>query len=272
MMSTMNDNVTTLRSMINMINDKLPENLLHQLQNVLNNHAHTDSQTHDNSPNIAATPVINNEYTKFINTNREYMSYMFNKREETFYKLTRCERLSTIYDQCLAESPPYVPKRLRHDNHHVLSLDEYYKLHESAIQRFKSENDILKMKLGTFTTKLNEIDSDVKLFVESFPGPQAATKTLIMKKWYENTDVEKERINKKWSKNISNLKVIHKRDKEYFLKSLNERFPNSIALSQRQTEPIPSTHPHTLQHIHEQPQRQQQLQLQQQQQQQQQQQ
>ena len=59
--------------------------------------------------------------------------------------------------------------------------------------------------MGNFTTKLHEIDNEVKIFIASLTNIHHNTKKLIMNKWFEFTDIDKERINKKWANGLSFL-------------------------------------------------------------------
>ena len=141
--SNMDDNVHTLNKMVVMLSDKLPNNLLLKLQTAFNEHCTTTPNNVEPGLQIPTvfteTPTSKKEYETFLNANQDYMSYMLLKREDTFFKLTRCERLSTLYDQCLNKTPPYVPQKWRKTKFHLLSREEYDKLHESEIQAFKSE-------------------------------------------------------------------------------------------------------------------------------------
>ena len=83
------------------------------------------------------------------------------------------------------------------------------------------------MRFTKFTSNPHELDTEIQNFVRLLQGPKKETKDAIMQRWIELTNTDTERINNKWAKNISNLKIISKKDQEYLRKNPEQRFPIS---------------------------------------------
>ena len=83
------------------------------------------------------------------------------------------------------------------------------------------------MRLTKFTSNLHELDTEIQNFVKLLQGPKKETKDAIMQRWVELTNADTERINNKWTKNISNLKTISIKDQEHLRKYLEQRFPTN---------------------------------------------
>ena len=103
-----------------------------------------------------------NEIQRFNEENRWYMNNMYHKREDAFFKQTRCEKLCAIYEDC--RKLGYVPKGFRKDNYNVLTVEEYKKLHEYAMNRFIFECNILKSSIPMFQETIRRTDQEVKNF------------------------------------------------------------------------------------------------------------
>ena len=54
--------------------------------------------------------------------------YKFNKenriRRTKYEQFTRCTQLLSLYDECLQQNPPYIPRRFREDKYHVRNARE----------------------------------------------------------------------------------------------------------------------------------------------------
>ena len=215
---------------LKILNDILPNAINEIITKVTNDYKRaqdTNPNLQQNETKANMNPIVHAEFRRFSNENYDYMTYMLRKREDIYFKLTRCKSLIALYDEHLAATPAYVPKKFRKDSYHLLSRAEYTKLHETELQRLKTEKEILKMRLTKFTSNLQELDTEIQNFVKLLQGPKKETKDAIMQRWVELTNADTERINNKWTKNISNLKTISTKDQEHLRKYLEQRFPTN---------------------------------------------
>ena len=152
---------STARSIREDIRSQLPQLLCEDIKEILNNilpNAINDilMKTLDkvkNGPVVQHPPFLLNttlsntsncivdlEVQRFTRENRDYMNYMLHKREDIYFKLTRCEHLTKLYHEYILESQPYVPKKFCKNNYHLMSLEKYNQLRDVELQRFRSEN------------------------------------------------------------------------------------------------------------------------------------
>ncbi len=243
-MSTSEDNsIQTIRNMISLVSEKIPQELCVRLCKVIDEFSSLTTAAAPQTPSSASSttnPNVDREHRRFCNEHHTFMNFMLQKREDTFFKFTRCQRLTALYEVCLAEEPPFVPKKWRKDKQHLLSHEEYLRHHESEVQRLRSEKDILFLRAGKFKSDLDEIDAELKNFVSSLPGPCNDTKNFIMKKWNDFISQDVQRINTKWNKNISNLELIFKRDKGQLRTTISQRFPPPANQQNQPIHPTPA--------------------------------
>ncbi len=98
----------------------------------------TQSQSRIASPSTQAH--------NFEKVNKGFLNRNLKNRKDAFLKYSRSTELTELYNQCLAEEPPYVPKKFREDTAHTLSAEEKSVYDKLGQQKLEAEINILSLR------------------------------------------------------------------------------------------------------------------------------
>ena len=158
---------------------------------------------------------VTEEYDLFRQNNHRFFDERLARREEIFYKFTRCNMMLDLYTDCMKEEPLYIPRKFRNDKYHLLSQNELNSLRKSEFQRFKSECEIIRIRRDNFTDAIFLIDKEVLNFIDKSTVTEKCKETL-KNRWNTLINEDMSRINEKWTKKIKSTKYAFEKDKEIF--------------------------------------------------------
>ena len=72
------------------------------------------------------------------------------KREECFYKHSRCHSLLNLYTEGLEEEPLYIPRKFRNDNMFTKSKEEEHVVEKLNLQRLQAEMEVLRIRKDNY--------------------------------------------------------------------------------------------------------------------------
>ena len=164
---------------------------------------------------------------EFVNSN--FLNNKLKARNDYHYKETRSLQLSKLYDDCLKEESPYVPKVFREERVHTVSTEEEEIYSNLAIQRVRAEIEVLNLRARTNREKIDKIDSDVNTFFTTKMEDQEVIDELE-KNWQEKTDHDQQNVMKQWAKKINDEKSIITKDKAILTSAASQQIDSSMSL------------------------------------------
>ena len=173
----------------------------------------------DTLPNIETTSTTQgsfqtqNQAHDFEYFNQKFLNNKLKARNDYFYKETRSVELANLYEECLSEEPPYVPKEFREEKVHTLSEREKEIYGNLSEQKLKAEIEILKVRAKTNRDKIDQIDSTVDDFFIANEENQEVVE-ILKENYKAKVNSDEGRVNKKWSKKMHDEKEIIKKDKQ----------------------------------------------------------
>ena len=144
-----NDLMDTLKKvLVEKITELIPNILKEVTPNII---SHTkviiESYVVENSESLRESLAkTDNDVKDFNKNNAAFIDSSLSEREKEYYRFSRCENLLNLYNECLEEDPPYVPKKFRSDNYHVKSEAELKIVDNIDLERFKGECNILNVR------------------------------------------------------------------------------------------------------------------------------
>ena len=104
------------------------------------------------------------EAKDFVDSHPNIFKTNLKYRKQKFEQYSRSVHIVNLYDECLVENPPYIPKRFREDKHHVRNERELEKVFNKSMASFQCEYDILtirkvdyKEQLDTYKEKIQSL-------------------------------------------------------------------------------------------------------------------
>ena len=182
-----------------------------------------------------------------------YNPSVFNKhlkaRKDKFQQYSRSVHIVDLYDECMQESPPYIPRKFREDKFKVRNERELEKVFNRSMANFQCEYDILtirkvdyKEQLDMYTTMVQQHLDEQDLDIE--------VKTEIMNIWSQDVKKDEEKITKEWRKKIEGVKKSFVIDKADLIKINNNRFretdSNRVPTSEASTPNVVAATPTTV--------------------------
>ena len=150
---------------------------------------------------------------EFVNSN--FLNDKLKARNDYHYEETGSLQLSKLYNDCLKEESPYVPKVFREERVHKVSTEEEEIYSNLAMQRVRAEIEILNLRARTNGEKIDKIDSDVNTFFTTKMEDQEVIDEL-KKNWQEKIDHDQQIVMKQWAKKINDETSIITKDKAIF--------------------------------------------------------
>lgn len=174
----------------------------------------------ETSPNTKTTSTMRENFGtqsqehEFECFNQKFLNNKLKARNDYFYKETRSVELAKLYEDCLNEEPPYVPKEFREEEKaHTTNKREVEIYANLSEQKLKAEIEILNVRAKTNKEKIAQIDSTIDEFFIANNDSQEIVKTL-KENYKTKTNFDENKVNKKWSKKMHDKKEIIKKDKQ----------------------------------------------------------
>ena len=167
------------------------------------------------------------EVDNFVNSFRWICNEKLKERDNNFWKYSRCDRLLSLYNECLQAEPMYIPKEYRNDRYHVMSKQELNIVTKMDLKRFQGECEILKCRREEFLSRVKSIDEEYQKMIDESNVSQNASQKLV-DRWQNLIKEDMEKVNSKWDKRIESTKKAFQKDKEYFYKHQTERVKPKI--------------------------------------------
>ena len=164
---------------------------------------------------------IREECDKFVYDNQNTWNTKLHDRKDVMYKFLRCDKLILLYNNCLEEEPMYIPRKFRNDRVHIMNDNEKNIYDKLALQKLKTEMEILTNRREHFRNKLDGIDNELKQFIES-KNIRELLKKEIESEWQENCEKQYTRLDEIWKKKIEGTMKGFEKDKSYLRRNNNE--------------------------------------------------
>ena len=113
----------------------------------------TQSQSRIESPPTQAR--------NFEQVNEGFLNKNHRNRKDAFRKFSRSTELAELYKQCLAEEPPYVPRKFREDTAHIISAEDKLVYDKFGQQKLEAEINILSLRAINDEERITQIDEEI---------------------------------------------------------------------------------------------------------------
>ena len=161
---------------------------------------------------------------------------IFNTRTKKFEQFTRCVHLLTLYDECLAENPPYIPKKFRENKLHVRNQREQEIVFNKSMSNLKCEYELLTSRKCEFEERFKKCDEEIHEHLLKAESINQFVKIEISRMWTSECKGKEENANNDWKKKLEGVKAGFVKDKIEFKKST--RFPiNTIPQDDNENQP-----------------------------------
>ena len=128
------------------------------------------------------------------------------------YKYLRCDKLILLYNDCLEIEPMYIPRKFRNDRVHVMNEKEKNIYKKLALEKMKTEMEILTNRREHFRNNLDETDKGLKHFVGSQNIPEVLKKQVLLE-WEKDCQKDVTRLEEVWENKIKGMKESFEKDK-----------------------------------------------------------
>ena len=145
------------------------------------------------------------------------------RRKKFFQQHERCVSLNRLYDECLEEQPPYIPRKFREDKFHVMDQEELEIVNRRSMANLRCQYDILSKRKRDFANKVNEEDDRMYQLVETLDIP-GETKVEIINIWQKDTKNEESKVTQDWIRKVGEMKIAYEKDKETLAERNRTRF------------------------------------------------
>eukprot|EP00112_Aurelia_sp_Birch-Aquarium-sp1_P025005 Seg8114.2 transcript_id=Seg8114.2/GoldUCD/mRNA.D3Y31 product="hypothetical protein" protein_id=Seg8114.2/GoldUCD/D3Y31 len=122
-------------------------------------------------------------------------------------------KLAQLYEECLSEQPPYVPKEFREEKAHTMSEREKEIYADLSQQKLYAEIEVLTVRARMNKEKVDEIDCKVDDYFVAHEENQQVLKNL-RENFKAKANFDEDKVNKKWSKKINDERQLIKEDKQ----------------------------------------------------------
>ena len=180
--------------------------------------------------------IAETEANDYINNNYALFDRIFNTRTKKFEQFTRCVHLLTLYDECLAENPPYIPKKFRENKLHVRNQREQEIVFNKSMSNLKCEYELLTSRKCEFEERFKKCDEEIHEHLLKAESINQFVKIEISRMWTSECKGKEENANNDWKKKLEGVKAGFVKDKIEFKKST--RFPtNTIPQDDNENQP-----------------------------------
>ena len=115
----------------------------------------------------------------------------------------------------------YIPRKFRNDRVHIMNDNEKNIYDKLALEKLKTEMEILTNRREHFRNKLDVIDNELKQFIESKNTAELLQKE-IESEWQKDCEKQHTRLDEIWKKKIEGTKKAFEKDKAYLQRNNNE--------------------------------------------------
>ena len=189
------------------------------IQDYIKNNAEVQKQLHNS---LSSYPT---EFENFRVSNQEYFTHKLDKREEEYYKFTRCRKLIALYNAGLIENPIYIPRKFRHDDYHVMTEEELNIISKLDLKKLQSECEILTLRREEFKSRTETIDKEFEDFINQSIYSQPA-KEMAKTRWDERVNEDESKIERNWDKKLESTMLAYEKDKEFLKEHQDSRLNN----------------------------------------------
>ena len=109
---------------------------------------------------------VKKDARNFMNTHSRTFKTNMKHRREKFEQFCRSVHLVNLYDECMSEDPPYIPKKFREDRHHVRNERELEKINSKSMASFQCEYDILTIRKADYKEQLESYHTEMQRFLD----------------------------------------------------------------------------------------------------------
>ena len=219
------------------------------ISNTIDNHITTCPSKTSEEENITTctskTIEEENIVKDIITENRHRWNSLLDKREDLYFKHSRCESLLDLYTEGLQEEPMYIPRKFRNDKMHIRSNKEVNIVSKLNLQHLQAEMKILKIRKDDFHSKIQSIEDDFKEEIETISDtPNICTKLKSL--WQKKVILDVKRVDGKWKKKKDDMRNSFRTDKlrispSNTFKSDEDDFEIDVTNSKHSTSPISSS-------------------------------
>ena len=153
-----------------------------------------------------------NEYIYNNNTITNFLNKQFNIRKQKYRQFIRCKNLLSLYDECMLEDPPYVPKKFRGDKYHVRNQREQEIIFNRNMSQMKSEYELLSFRRDDFEGIYKSCDEEIRKHVAQAPVNQFV-RDEILNIWVTDCKAEEDNVNNEWIEKVKGMKESFMKDK-----------------------------------------------------------
>ena len=123
------------------------------------------------------------EANDYMNNNYAMFDRVFSVRTKKFEQFTRCVHLLALYDECLAENPPYIPKKFRENKLHVRNQREQEIVFNKSMSNLKCEYELLASRKCEFEEKYKDCEAEIQEHLVQTLSISQFAKDAISKVW-----------------------------------------------------------------------------------------
>ena len=170
---------------------------------------------------------------RFLEKHCELLNKYEGLRDNALRKAKRLENLLNLYYEQLNASPIYVPRKFRKDKYTIKSSSELEVLKNREINDFKSEMEIMRLRLLENQKRVQHQDDLFLIFLNE-NEKNSFVKNGVINIWNKNNKEESDRLDKMWERKIKEMKIAYSKDKDFIRNHNSKRFKqsNDITLEQ----------------------------------------
>ena len=156
---------------------------------------------------------ITSEATSFVRSHPETFKTNLRYRREKYEQYCRAVHIINLYDECMNENPPYIPKKFREDRYHVRNERELEKVYNRSMANFQCEYDILTIRKSDYKEQLDNFTNKTRGFVNEQHLDEPIQKE-IMNIWEREAKKDEDSVIREWKKKIIGVKKSFTLDKK----------------------------------------------------------
>ena len=172
----------------------------------------------------------------YMDNHRRFFTSKHRIRKEKYKQYSRCVHILQLYDGCMQETPPYIPKRFREDKYHIRNERELEKIWNRSMSNMSCKYEILEIRKEDFWEEIEKFDLSLR---EELDGKELSEAVIdeIMKKWKQHCEEDEVKVDKEWRRKLTGIRKGFASDKEELAKKNQHRFSrhsNNSGLQQQQ--------------------------------------
>ena len=166
MAATLND--TDIERISNRVTEKLLEGLPALIKDVIKDDVKVaineclPSVMENMDNERQATSRAKRDARDYMDDHRRSFSNKYKTRKEKYQQYSRCVHIIQLYDECLHETPPYIPKRFREDKYHARNERELEKIWNRSMSNMQCEYDILSIRKVDYRGEIDKFDASLR--------------------------------------------------------------------------------------------------------------